>query len=190
MVCSISALDGMCSFSHLALLDPAIKRFALRHTYLGTDAIAARDLGFSMVRQGGSGGPGSANGSLGRSDTQLSLLSGKEPQTVPGPSMSSNKRPPSQERKREEPRSDHPPPYKRPRPLSPPPRERDRWDGPPRRVGLYGSPGWDRDRDMPPPRRSDRDEEKPTVLPNVISWFIGMLPSPGAFDGKYVPIFC
>ena len=52
---SITGLTSSLEFS-----DPPIKRFAQRHTYLSTDAIASRDLGASMARQtkatGSSGG--------------------------------------------------------------------------------------------------------------------------------------
>ncbi|KAH6884709.1 hypothetical protein BKA70DRAFT_137594 [Coprinopsis sp. MPI-PUGE-AT-0042] len=37
--------------------DPPIKRFAQRHIYLGIDAIAARDLGFSMAKRAGPSNP-------------------------------------------------------------------------------------------------------------------------------------
>lgn len=72
--------------------------------------------------------------------------------------------------------------------------ERDgRWDGPGRRRFSPPPPAWDRDggRDRdgpppPPPRRSDREreDEKGPVLPPVISWFVGQLPAPSAFDGE------
>jgi len=48
--------------------DPPIERFAQHHIYLGMDAIAARDLGFAMARQGAAG-----NG-IGRTETQQSLM--------------------------------------------------------------------------------------------------------------------
>jgi len=167
--------------------DPPIKRFAQRHIYLGTDAIASRDLGFAMARQ--TGAAGSSN-SLTRTDTQQSLLSNSNHQT--GGGNTSHKRPASPDyRKRDDrPSSDYGSAHKRPRPMSPPIRDRDRerWDGPPRRRA--GSPGWDRDRDRdaPPPRRieREREEEKGVVLPPVISWFVGQLPAPSAFDG---PVF-
>ena len=54
------------------LPDPPIKRFAQRHIYLGTDAIAARDLGFAMARKANTS-------SLGRTETQTSLQSGNTP---------------------------------------------------------------------------------------------------------------
>ncbi|OSX60713.1 hypothetical protein POSPLADRAFT_1183237 [Postia placenta MAD-698-R-SB12] len=173
--------------------DPPIKRFAERHKYLGTDAIAARDLGFTLSRQGSTQGRTNGTSALARTDTQMSLLSSQpssQPQAVPG----SSKRPSSPDhRRREDSRApDYGPPAKRQR-GSPPPRDRDRerWDGPPRRR--HGSPPhWgerERDRDGPSSRRfkqEDREDEKPVVLPPVLSWFVGMLPAPAAFDG---PIF-
>jgi len=169
--------------------DPPIKRFAQRHMYLGTDAIAARDLGFAVARQNGTTGSSTL---IGRTDMQLSLLATLNQQTAAVSTINtqSHKRPASPDyRKRDErPPVDYGPAYKRPRPMSPAPRDRDRerWEGPPRRR----SPGWDRDRerDGPPPRRieRDREEEKIVVLPPVISWFIGQLPASSAFDG---PVF-
>lgn len=122
----------------------------------------------------------------------MSLLSSQpssQPQAVPG----SSKRPSSPDhRRREDSRApDYGPPAKRQR-GSPPPRDRDRerWDGPPRRR--HGSPPhWgerERDRDGPSSRRfkqEDREDEKPVVLPPVLSWFVGMLPAPAAFDGMF-----
>jgi len=93
-------------------------------------------------------------------------------------------------RRADRPSIDYGPAHKRPRPMSPVrDRDRERWDAPGRRRA--GSPGWDRDRDRdgpPPPRRMEREreEEKGVVLPPVISWFVGQLPGPSAFDG---PVF-
>ncbi|KAI8984849.1 hypothetical protein BD414DRAFT_489442 [Trametes punicea] len=163
--------------------DPPIKRFAERHKYLNIDAIAVRDLGFVLGRQ-----PARANGSgtLGRADTLQSLMASQPKETPPAPSTS--KRAPSPEhRRREESRPEYP--SKRQRPASPV-RERDRdWregrDGPRRR---HGSPMWDRDRDGPPRRgfKDEREEDKGVVLPSVLSWFIGQLPTASSFDG---PVF-
>ena len=161
--------------------DPPIKRFAERHKYLGCDAIAVRDLGFTF----GSRGNGSANKTeaqpSGSPNTQQSS------QTAP---QAPAKRPSSPDRRhRDESRSSSDyPPSKRQRPVSPPrSHDRDRWgDG--RGRGRYGSPSpWDRERerDGPLARRYDRerDEDKNVTLPPVLSWFVGMLPSPGSFDG-------
>ncbi|KZP19108.1 Suf-domain-containing protein [Athelia psychrophila] len=164
--------------------DPPIKRFAQRHIYLGTDAIAARDLGFALARQAGPNQP--TGNPLARTETQsMSNLN-----NVPGSSSSNNKRPASPDyRKREDrPPADHGPAHKRARPMSPV-RDRDRgdrWEGPPRRRG---SPSYDRERERDvPPRRMEREhpEEKPVTIPPVISWFVGQLPTPAAFNG---PIF-
>ena len=51
------------------LPDPPIKRFAQRHIYLGTDAIAARDLGFAVARKHNKE-PSSAPG---KTETQASV---------------------------------------------------------------------------------------------------------------------
>ncbi|KAI0333418.1 Suf-domain-containing protein [Cubamyces sp. BRFM 1775] len=168
--------------------DPPIKRFAERHKYLNIDAIAVRDLGFVLGRQ-----PTRANGGglLARADTLQSIMASSQQQKETPPAPVASKRAASPEhRRREESRGDYP--SKRQRPTSPV-RERDRdWrdgrDGPRRR---HGSPAWERERerDGPPPRRNfkeDREEEKGVVLPNVLSWFIGMLPAASSFDG---PVF-
>ncbi|KZT74626.1 Suf-domain-containing protein [Daedalea quercina L-15889] len=168
--------------------DPPIKRFAERYKYLGTDSIANRDLGFSLSRQGSASSRSNGSATLGRTDTQMSLISNAPSQ--PQATSSSSKRPSSPEphRRREESRApDYGPPSKRQRAGSRE-RDRDRWDGPSRRR--YGSPGWDRDRDKDSSGRrgtkEDREEEKPVTLPPVLSWFVGMLPAPGSFDG---PVF-
>ncbi|KAI0002909.1 hypothetical protein BJV74DRAFT_814041 [Russula compacta] len=175
--------------------DPPIKRFAQRHTYHSTDAIAARDLGVAIVRQSsGTTSSSSSTNSLGRTDTQTSFLtSGGTPQPTQAPTAPpvQHKRPPSPDHKRRDSDSHGPAQYKRARAASPPGRDRDRWDG---HAGggrkRYNSPSWDRDRDrdVPPPRRGkDQQEEEKTVnVPSVISWFIGTLPGPSAFDG---PVF-
>ncbi|KAF7984888.1 hypothetical protein HWV62_10883 [Athelia sp. TMB] len=161
--------------------DPPIKRFAQRHIYLGTDAIAAQDLGFALAKQTGSGQ--TTGNSLARTETQQSLTNS----TGGG---GSNKRPASPEyRKRDDrPSADHGPAHKRARPMSPVrERDRDRWEGPPRRRGSPSYDRGERDRDGPP-RRIEREqpEEKPVAIPPVISWFVGQLPTPAAFNG---PIF-
>jgi cleavage stimulation factor subunit 3 len=171
-----------------AVLDPPIKRFAQRHMYQGSDAIAARDLGFAITRPIGATGSSS---SLARTETQQSLLSNSNNHQAGGGGGGNNithKRPASPDyRKRDErPSSDYGPAHKRPRPMSPiRDRDRERWEGPNRRR--VGSPVWDRDRDRdgPPPRRMDREreDEKGVALPQVISWFVGELPAPSAFDG-------
>lgn len=179
MICTIA-----CPCLNIHFSDPPIKRFALRHTYLTTDAIASRDLGFSVARQTGNGAVVGGSGPLARTDTQQSLLASSN---YPAGSTS-HKRPASPDYRKRDDRStgDYGLGHKRSRALSPPrERDRERWDGSRRRAG---SPGWDRDRDrdVPPPRKIDRDreEEKGPVLPPVISWFIGQLPAPAAFDGK------
>lgn len=177
-------------------LDPPIKRFAQRHTYHSTDAIAARDLGVAIVRQtSGTSSSSSSINSLGRTDTQTSFLtSGGTPQptqVATAPPVQHVKRPPSPDHKRRDSDSHGPAQYKRARATSPPGRDRDRWDG--HGSGgrkRYNSPSWDRDRDRdapPPPRRAkdlQPEEEKIVSVPSVISWFIGTLPGPSEFDGQ------
>ena len=174
--------------------DPPIKRFAQRHTYHSTDAIAARDLGVAIVRQSsGTTSSSSSSNSLGRTDTLTSILtSAGTPQPTPAPSSAppaQHKRPPSPDHKRRDSDSHGPAPYKRARGASPPGRDRDRWEGHGGGRKRYNSPTWDRDRDrdVPQPRRGrDQEEEKTVNVPSVISWFIGTLPGPSAFDGQSI----
>jgi cleavage stimulation factor subunit 3 len=93
-------------------------------------------------------------------------------------------------------------------------RDREKWDGPPGRR-RFNSPapntsGWDHRDDrgggpgagagngprgrepLPPPRSQqslhhdrDDDKSKSAQLPNVLSYFIGQLPTPASFDGAY-----
>ncbi|KIJ12905.1 hypothetical protein PAXINDRAFT_117668 [Paxillus involutus ATCC 200175] len=166
--------------------DPPIKRFAQRHTYLGTDAIAARDLGFAMAgRQ--QVGPGSSSSIEKRTDSLVSITSTAHIQ----PPQPPPKRQPSPDLKRREDsvKPDFAPPAKRPRPSSPiRDRDRDRFsDGPARKR--FGSPaGWekDRDRELHTIKRDREHEDKSSNLPAVLSWFVGQLPNPASFDG---PIF-
>ncbi|KAH9483272.1 mRNA 3'-end-processing protein RNA14 [Psilocybe cubensis] len=186
--------------------DPPIKRLAQRHIYLGTDAIADRDLGFALARRATTS---VASSSLNRVEASQSLIS------LPTNSQSNsqtygNKRPssPDYRNKRDETRpNDYSSTHKRARPSSPPPRaqqdrERDRdrdgrWDGsgPPRRRFSPPPPPPNRDRDdrPPPPRREplppprDRDDDKrQSTLPAILPWFIGELPTASSFDG---PVF-
>lgn len=170
------------------MTDPPIKRFAQRHTYLGTDAIAARDLGFAMAgrQQSGSSSLGSTTSLDKRTDSLLSLSSTSH---MP-PSQPPSKRPSSPDVKRREDsvKPDFGPPAKRPRPLSPGrDRDRDRFDGPPRRR--FGSPaGWEKDRDrelQQIKRERELQDDKSSALPTVLSWFVGQLPNPGTFDGQW-----
>lgn len=146
-----------------------------------------------MRQSSGTTSSSSSSNSLGRTDTQTSILtSGGTPQSTPAPTAppAQHKRPPSPDHKRRDSDSHGPAPsYKRARAASPPGRDRDRWEG---HGGggrkRYNSPTWDRDRDrdVPQPRRGrDHEEEKPVTIPSVISWFIGTLPGPSAFDGQW-----
>ncbi|KZV73632.1 Suf-domain-containing protein [Peniophora sp. CONT] len=175
--------------------DYPIKRFAQRHIYDGTDAIAARDLGFAYARQQNqpqnqnhsqtqsqSQSQGhSQNRELGRSETGQSLKRGVSPERESG----------YKRRDRDEPG------YKRGRGASPAGREpRRRYDSPHGSAGAGGAPGWN-DRDggsgpnrgnkwgAPPPAPPQPAEERVQV-PNVLNWFVGALPPAASFDG---PIF-
>jgi len=188
--------------------DPPIKRLAQRHMYLGTDAIADRDLGFAIARR-------VTNTSVGRTETSTSILTGsQQTNTAPhghgaGAGSSKPQRGATPEhRKREDGRGgDYSAGHKRPRPISPPPprgpdRDREsRWDGPSSRRrfsppppamweredrgGGGGGPGRNRE-PMPPSRLQEREEEKSRqgTLPQVLSHFIGELPTPSSFDGN------
>ncbi|KAI0269339.1 hypothetical protein BC834DRAFT_624205 [Gloeopeniophorella convolvens] len=174
--------------------DPPIKRFAQRHTYHSTDAIAARDLGVAIVRQSSGTSSSSSTNSIGRTDTQTSfppIASTPQPTLTPTAPTAPHKRAPSPEHKRRESDSHGPAQYKRARASSPTGRDRERWEGGHGGRRRYNSPGWDRERperDAPPARRGTReqDEEKSVSVPSVISWFVGTLPRPDSFDG---PVF-
>lgn len=185
----------MLAHFHLTLggpIDPPIKRFAERHKYLGCDAIAVCDLGFSF-KSGTSGSSGKSNGaSAMRSETQQ-ILNTSFSSSQPQQSTPSSKRPSSPDhRRRDESRTggDYGPPSKRQRPGSPArSHDRERWDGPGRRR--YGSPSpWDREREREGThgRRFDkeREEDKGVTLPPILSWFVGSLPAPASFDGEFV----
>lgn len=173
---------------HLTL-DPPIKRFAERHKYLGTDAIAIRDLGFVVGRSTAGSSGSTHSGSVGRTETQQSLLSpvNSQAQAVSQAAAGSNtKRPPSPEGRRKG-DYEYGPPSKKHRAPSPS-RERE-WDRD-RREAHRGRrhnspPGWDRERERDYGRAGykEKEEEKSVTLPPVLSWFVGQLPPAGAFDG-------
>ncbi|KAF8075815.1 hypothetical protein FPV67DRAFT_1469355 [Lyophyllum atratum] len=177
--------------------DPPIKRFAQRHIYLGTDAIAARDLGFAMARKATTPAHGQGQG-LGRTETQQSIASSNTAMVAAANIVHKRPASPDYRNKRDERGGggDYSQSHKRARPLSPPParaeRERDRWEPPPPRRRSPPPSSWEqRDRErapLPPPRMMEREEEKPRIatIPNVISWFVGELPASNAFDG---PVF-
>ncbi|KIP07568.1 hypothetical protein PHLGIDRAFT_105533 [Phlebiopsis gigantea 11061_1 CR5-6] len=166
--------------------DPAIKRFAERHKYLGCDAIAVCDLGFSLR---GSGSSGKTNGaSAAKSETQQAVNATVSANQNP-PQAHITKRPSSPDhRRRDDSRSgDYGPPAKRQRPGSPPRgHDRDRWESSGRRRHASPSP-WDREREREGThgRKQDREreEEKDVTLPPILSWFIGSLPAAASFDG-------
>ncbi|KAF8972103.1 hypothetical protein BDZ97DRAFT_1783153 [Flammula alnicola] len=180
--------------------DPPIKRLAQRHIYLGTDAIADRDLGFAIARRATT-----SSHPLMRTETSQSLMTSS--QTSNAPPTQQAKRPASPDyRKREEGRGgEYSTGHKRPRPVSPPrgpEREREtRWEGPSSRRRFSPAPpsSWERDEQggggprrgrepLPPPRVQEREDDKSrqVQLPNILSWFIGELPTPSSFDG---PVF-
>lgn len=159
--------------------DTALKRLAQRHIYLGTDAIADRDLGVAFARR-------SSGTSASRHETGQTALPASQGSTAP------TKRPASPDyRKRDDGRAgDYGGGHKRVRGMSPAPgrgpdRDRDgRWDGPPRRRFSPPPPPSGRGGREPPPRIHDRDEEKPRpLLPAILTWFLGELPTPSSFDG-------
>ncbi|KIM62980.1 hypothetical protein SCLCIDRAFT_24567 [Scleroderma citrinum Foug A] len=164
--------------------DPPIKRFAQRHTYLGTDAIAARDLGFAMAgRQPASNAISAAAASAleKRTESLQSLM--HVPQSQPPKRQAS----PEPKRREDSVKPDFGPPSKRQRPLTPPHRDRERFDAPPPRRRMASPAGWEKERDRELGHiKRDRDEDKPSPLPTVLSWFVGQLPNPATFDG---PIF-
>jgi len=168
--------------------DPPLKRFAQRHTYLGTDAIASRDLGVALIRQHST----TTNASI------------KVENSINATASATSKRPPSPESGRRRDERDYAS-HKRQR-VSPPPRDRDRdrdWERDrerdrDRREGTrrrYGSPSpWERDRERERdgssrrPHEKEKEEEKPSVtLPPIVSWFVGTLPESSKFDGRFQP---
>ena len=168
--------------------------------YLGIDAIADRDLGFAMARKA------TATNSLGKSETQQSLMLSTTPQ---GTKRNAS---PDYRSKREDNRGgsggsgDYNQGNKRMRPSSPTrgvDRDREtRWEGPSssRRRPFSPPPptsAWDRDdrprgrEPLPPSRAQEREEEKPrqVSIPPVISWFVGDLPAASSFDGDFFAFF-
>jgi cleavage stimulation factor subunit 3 len=166
--------------------------------YLGIDAIADRDLGFALARKG------TATNSLGKTETQHSLMSTGTPQGTKRVAS------PDYRNKREDNRGvgggggsggDYPG-NKRMRPSSPPrgaDRDREtRWEGPSSRRRPFSPPpptsSWDREdrprarEPLPTSRAQEREEEKPRQIsiPPVISWFVGDLPASSSFDGDFL----
>lgn len=172
-----------------------MRRFAQRHMYGNHDPIAERDLGYVRLPNG-SGSSTSSNGST-KPDALAAVTSLPAPLPAIVAVQSSTKRPASVDRGRPNPYNEPPdigPPSKRPRELSPPRdrerRDRDRRDGPPPPRRRYGSPDWGRGS---PPRREghsrdwDRDsssQDDRTLVPGPVSFFMGLLPPSGSFDGK------
>lgn len=180
-------------------VDPPIKRFAQRHSFLNIDGIANRDLGFALSRH---------TIGLSRTDTIPTINIG-----APGPSSAGVVSAASQAAtataspaRRAQQSPERPPgrhnygqgPHKRQRDLTPPVREREReWErdrdrrGGPSRDRRFASPAYDnRDRERSPPRRApqapEREEHPRVTVPQVLSTFVGSLPPPNTFDG---PVF-
>ncbi|KAI6155947.1 hypothetical protein BKA82DRAFT_4084195 [Pisolithus tinctorius] len=169
--------------------DPPIKRFAQRHTYLGTDAIAARDLGFAMAARQPAAGGNAATSAGGLERRTESLQSMMPLSHVPQAQTSKRHSTPDLKRREDSVKPDFGPPSKRQRPLTPPrERDRDRSAGPPHRRRLASPAGWEKERDRELGHlKRDRDEDKPSPLPTVLSWFVGQLPNPAAL--MVSPIF-
>lgn len=188
MVCHIA--PGSSRYPNFHNTDPPLKRFAQRHTYLGTDAIASRDLGVALIRQYST----TTNASV-KAENSINVTA-----------TATSKRPPSPESSRRRDERDYAS-HKRQR-VSPPPRERDRdrdrdrdWDRDRERDRReatrrrYGSPSqWERDRERERdgssrrPYEKEKEEEKPSVtLPPIVSWFVGTLPESSKFDGRCQP---
>lgn len=155
-----------------------------------------RDLGFVIGRKDSAKSNGSG---LAKSET-AQLMSGAHAHTntaatkEPKEPTSAAKRPSSPDhRRRDDSRSgDYGPPSKRQRPASPTRshgHDRDRWDGPGRRR--YASPSpWDRERERDSSTHGrrfekEKEEDKSTQVPPVLSWFVGLLPPPASFDGTH-----
>lgn len=165
------------------LIDPPIKRLAQRYMYLGTDAIADRDLGFAVARRT------TRSNSVGRTETtQSGPAASQNAQSVPPKRAAS-----PDFRKRDDGRIGEYGGHKRMRALSPvrgAERDRDgRWDVPTRRRFSPAPPPSSRSgRELQ--RSHDREDDKPRpALPAILSWFIGELPSPASFDGEFIPTY-
>jgi cleavage stimulation factor subunit 3 len=120
-----------------------------------------------------------------RTDSLLSLTSASHMLASQPPIKRASS--PDYKRREGSARPDFGPPSKRQRPSSPPrDRDRERWEGPPRKR--FGSPaGWERERDRELQHvKKDREDDKASTLPTVISWFVGQLPSPVSFDGPSI----
>ncbi|KIK50299.1 hypothetical protein GYMLUDRAFT_78535 [Collybiopsis luxurians FD-317 M1] len=139
--------------------DPPIKRFAQRYIYLGLDAIASRDIGARVKKE-----------TTNRGGNSLTSISSSSDRLSSSSSLLKRQPSPEHENRRGEHRGHRD-------------RDRDRWDGPARRR----SPGPpEKDCSLSTRHEKEREEEKPVVLPQALSWFIGQLPAPSAFDG---PVF-
>ncbi|KAG8882441.1 mRNA 3'-end-processing protein rna14 [Tulasnella sp. 331] len=142
--------------------DPPIKRFAHKYTYLGIDAVASRDLGFSIKATSGSQAPPRVD------PPPPPPVANDAAAAIVANNSGNHKRGASPARRR-----DPSPPSKRFKGGSPPPGPRGR--------------NWERERDRSQdmggrrpysPRRKDVD-----AVPEGVAWFMGTLPSAVAFDG-------
>ncbi|KAF7794503.1 hypothetical protein EIP86_005637 [Pleurotus ostreatoroseus] len=163
--------------------DSSIKRFAERHKYFDTDAIAVRDLGFIK---------GHTARSTSLSCTE-SIALNASPLATQSPSQSQSQ---SQSRSSAavKKRSSSPQPHRHESDYGAPPSKRqctgpssgrsykqDRWERR-RRESL----GWNETERRELCRERDREDEKGVVLPQVLSRFISQLPNPANFHG---PVF-
>lgn len=141
-------------------IDPPIKQFAYKYTYLAVDAIASRDLGFGAKQSVGTPAPAP------KPEPTLT--------PVPNPSLNlpstnaTNKRAASPARRRDP----SPPPPKRFKGNSPPPGGRRDFDRD--RGRDHGRRGHS------PHRHRGRDID---AVPDGIVWFLSSLPSATVFDG-------
>lgn len=136
---------------------PPVNLFAHRHTYLGSNPVTPRDLGFVVGLQVG------ASRCL------------KEQSLLPNYNQTSGSTSHTESLQTQE---DLPPiEYESPQIWD---SDRKRWEGS-RRY----HPQIKEDCDAPLPRATGRDweEEEKVVLPPMISWFVEQLPSPTTFDG-------
>lgn len=156
--------------------DPPIKLFAQRYTHLGIDAIAGRDLGFAQ--RGKNPAPVAAPIPVVQPPTAPAAEREKEHNSdrIPPPRRAS-----PEPRRRRDP---SPPPAKRFKPSSPPPRR----DGRPlpreREGGRWGDEGGSTPRRAASPAQPPKD-----ATPAALIYFLSLLPSASAFDGKKYHIY-
>lgn len=174
MVCLPTSNSSLCT-QNPSPLDPPIKRFAQRYTHLGIDAIASRDLGFAHRTKQTSTPP--VNTSV---TPPAAPAVDRDRDRVPDRAPPPPRRASPEPRRRRDP---SPPPAKRFKPSSPPPSGR--------RIDRGGPRDHDRDRwdDVPPRRVASPAHPPRDSMPAPLTWFLGLLPSASAFDGKVFDFF-